>query len=1119
MLVFSVKSPAQQAHSEEPAVLLERNARDNTPKTIRFSETAHIRTEETPGMLRSYFQLEPTVDELRPERSTRTKNGATIDGYGQWYKGYKVEHGMVTVISYDGVVRAVNADFYQTAVPPATDIKTDEHTALQKALAYVGAEKYIWEESRTEILMRLKQDTSLYPHASIVWIEDYSSGSPDGKLHLSYRFDIYALQPLSRQLVYVDAVTGKVLFSNSLLQHVKGSGNTLYSGSVSFETVASGNKYVLHDMTRGGGIFTYFYAPFFSSPAEITNSTISWPGDTAIDAHWAISRVYDYWDNVQHRKSYNNHDSALVAYVHYGNKYDNAFWDGSSMSFGDGSGKNNGGFDPMVSLDICAHEMGHGICQTTCGLIYSRESGAMNEGFSDIWGAVVENWADPHENDGSPKLTWEVGEEVSLTPLRSMSDPKRCGDPDTYKGEYWVYADSGCNTLNDVCGVHTNSGVLNHWFYLLSQGGSGTNDIGHTFHVSGVGINKAADIAYNTELALTPASAFADCRSASISVAEMLYGKCSAEAEAVIRAWYAVGIGNDFVPCTPHISFAADTVLVNEYAQGTSCRSGKKVYVPLVLSGPVIAGGTANITITARPSQGLKEGVDFTLDTAAISFPAGSTGTANVVLTLYDNGAVNDDSYVDLEYKLAPGSSNLESSTYRTCRLMIQNDDHAPGGITQSVCTYGLFNRDVKYASPFILEDAAIHMQYIYRPAELIAAGVKPGLPVMAIGFMMVHKYSTQPFKDFTVKMANVPVTELSNGYLTSGFTQLYNGNYNTVPDWNMIPFSNTFSWDGASSLAMDICFTHPTYNSMYFNDEIFEYMDGGTDSCTLMSLASLDSTGCDLRHVYYATSARPAIRFIQATPGAAADTVLDDSRTWNIQSGQEVYFYESRDSTLIAGVKQSAKDLGCTTATITAAGKGMQRIAAGALANADRTIKELALSSDASGRTGRDVTVYYAPDELGGANPDSLHLVCTPAFADSNINSANTEVVKPIAEHINNFYGFTGHFTGGLQHARYFLTDKTLDSAPGMNACGMSIVNTIFDRQIWFHYGVSDDRMITVQLFDVAGRVCYKGSYLLQAGNDRFLIDMGSNNLPPGVYILRIHSSECSCTYKVFRK
>src|SRR5690606_1941265 len=120
---------------------------------------------------------------------------------------------------------------------------------------------------------------------------------------------------------------------------------------------------------------------------------------------------------------------------------------------------------------------------------------------------------------------------------RSMANPKAYGQPDTYQGVNWATgtADNG--------GVHTNSGAVNYWFYLLAQGGSGTNDHSYSYSVSGIGLAKAAAIAYRTlTLYLTPTSQYANACSYSILAATDLYGASSAEVASVRNAWKAVGV-------------------------------------------------------------------------------------------------------------------------------------------------------------------------------------------------------------------------------------------------------------------------------------------------------------------------------------------------------------------------------------------------------------------------------------------------------------------------------------------------------------------------------------------------------------------------------------------------
>jgi Zn-dependent metalloprotease len=186
------------------------------------------------------------------------------------------------------------------------------------------------------------------------------------------------------------------------------------------------------------------------------------------------------------RNGYDNLGSPFRSYVHFFTGYNNAFWNVSFMSYGDGNGTN---YSPLTTLDVCAHELTHGVTEHSSNLIYANESGALNESFSDIAGVSVDYFANP---GGANFL---IGEQcyTPATPgdaLRYMNNPNLANNPDTYLGTFWYGGTS------DNGGVHTNSGVQNFWYYLLCQGGSGTNDFGFVYNVAGIGINNARQIAY-----------------------------------------------------------------------------------------------------------------------------------------------------------------------------------------------------------------------------------------------------------------------------------------------------------------------------------------------------------------------------------------------------------------------------------------------------------------------------------------------------------------------------------------------------------------------------------------------------------------------------------------------
>ena len=429
----------------------------------------------------------------------------------------------------------------------------------------------------------------------------------------------------------MDARSGQVVLRDAVIKHlnVTGTGATRYVGQRPIFADQFGGGYRLRETVHGKGVVTLnsrkgnSYAASVDfvdndnnwSAAEYNNANFD---NAALDAHVGAQVTQDYWTTVHGRDSFDDKGTVLTSYVHYddvpgGAGYENAFWNGSVMTYGDGATR----FRPLTALDVCGHEIGHAVCETTAGLVYANESGAMNEGFSDIWGACVEYYLDP------AKQTWLIGEDIdkAQVALRSMSNPASLGQPDTYKGVNWAIgtADNG--------GVHTNSGVLNFWFYLLSVGGTGTNDKGSVYNVAGITIAKAEKIAYRTErVYLTPNATYSNARQGSLQAAVDLYGLGSAEVQAVARAWRAVGV--EQTESAPTISGFPASGLVGQAVAIAGTNLGSTYRVRFNGTDAVAATYTSLTGITVKVPAGATTGA-ITLTTVTGSV---TTGTSFTVL-------------------------------------------------------------------------------------------------------------------------------------------------------------------------------------------------------------------------------------------------------------------------------------------------------------------------------------------------------------------------------------------------------------------------------------------------------------------------------------------------------
>ncbi|HNW89828.1 MAG TPA: M4 family metallopeptidase [Bacteroidales bacterium] len=462
--------------------------------------------------------------------------GFTHYRYRQTQHGIPVHEAVFIVHVFNDKIQSFNGTVYSDiSINNAYNIS--DETALSNALAYINASEYKWQKSSEESWLKEftnDPDATFFPKA----IKEIIYSEQDNAFRVAYNFDIYASKPVSRQNIYVDAQSGKIIKSLETLHKtdVSGTAATKYSGNRIITTDSmSPAAFRLRENGRGDGIITYNMQQQtdYASAVDFTDADNHWNNvnaqldEAATDAHWATEMTYDYYLINHSRNSLDNNGFALYSYIHYDQAYGNAFWNGLCMTYGDGENNN-----PFCALDICAHEMTHGLDEYTANLDYADESGAMNEGFSDVFGTAVEFYAKPAQ------ANWTCGENIGIV-IRNLQDPNLSGNPDTYLGDYWDFAQE----------VHANSTVLSHWYYLICQGGSGTNDNNDAYSVTGIGMDKASDIAFRMlTVYLTNTSDYMDSRFYAIISASDLYGFCSPEVASVTNAMYAVGIGDAYSP-------------------------------------------------------------------------------------------------------------------------------------------------------------------------------------------------------------------------------------------------------------------------------------------------------------------------------------------------------------------------------------------------------------------------------------------------------------------------------------------------------------------------------------------------------------------------------------------
>jgi Zn-dependent metalloprotease len=577
--------------------------------------------------VRSALPIEKDVTLKLQDKIVDFNDNADISFY-QYYKGLRVGKKRC-VVHYKGE----NADHITGDLRTIGNLSVrpqlSESEALQRAISYTGAEKYIWEEEQSELaIKKIKNDPAAtrYPKGELI-IYFNKQDLPV----LVYEFVIEAVKPFSAEYVYVNATNGEVEGTRAAVYDVQGTAATRYSGTRNIETQSVTGGYRLYDSSRGG-ITTYNGTNGVSDTNYIDNdnnwTSSEWDNankdNAALDVHWGAMMTYDYFKNKFDRNSYDNQNSPIIAYVNIPDTNITANWNTSLKYIQYGIYEEE---NPYPSLDVVAHEITHGVTQFMAGLVYEGESGALNESISDIFATCVEQY---YKLDAINN--WIMCEQIMTGGRRHLNNPNAKGHPDTYMGTYWA---NTANIGNDHGGVHTNSGVMNHWFYVLVNGKSGTNDNGTVYSVQGIGIDKAAKIVYETLDNLSPSSNYFDACRQSVIAAQAVYGNNSNEAKQVLNAWHAVGVlivtGAVSTPNVTNVTYTVLTKPTNATITWSSSSnlslSGANGTTSNTATFSVITTGDAWVQATV-----IANGVSYTLprkDISISSFRCVNAGTEN----------------------------------------------------------------------------------------------------------------------------------------------------------------------------------------------------------------------------------------------------------------------------------------------------------------------------------------------------------------------------------------------------------------------------------------------------------------------------------------------------------
>ncbi len=463
------------------------------------------------------FGIDNTKEELKVVEVNKDDIGDTFVKFAQVIEGTEVDNSLINV-HYDknGVIVSVNGNLEENK----------EITTLGSKV--ISPEEAI-EIAKSQFEIKKIKKT---PKAEKLVITE------DGVNYEVYKINIFFMEPtIGNYDVFVEVNSGKVIKIEDKIRYnnpVTGTGIDVLGKTRELNLNQSGDQYQMIDLTNKGSIYTYDAKNGISDGDLVSNTTGKFTTEadkSPVSAHHNAGKVISFYKNVFQRDSLDNNGMDVHSFTHFDLNYNNAFWSGGVMIYGDGDGEE---FTYLSGdLDVVGHEMTHGVIEYTADLAYHNQSGALNESMADVFGVLISTY-DKYNvaNRGTWKFDsadWVVGDDI-YTPniqgdaLRSLVDPTLYGQP-AHMTEYYELADT---KDEDWGGVHINSGIPNKAAYNIAKS---------------IGMDKTARIYYRALTQYMHADTnFQQAAYCLVQAAADLYGKGSNEITVIKNSFASTGV-------------------------------------------------------------------------------------------------------------------------------------------------------------------------------------------------------------------------------------------------------------------------------------------------------------------------------------------------------------------------------------------------------------------------------------------------------------------------------------------------------------------------------------------------------------------------------------------------
>ena len=579
--------------SQSDFTVVERN-NDGTIKYVRYAPTDN----DVPATANEFFSTtlkKGDADDFVLERSNNNDYGMYFECYQQYYQGVRVDDGFYNFRFKNGRMKGVRGHYVNVKdINPIPSISEKE--AVDLYASYFGINK----------------DDVIRSYVDLMIKEIPGIDSQKSMTALVYKVFLLTNRVEARFVGYIDSKTGKLLYKEDSTVNLSATGQfyTYYNSSSNpknGKTDYYDGTYHLKDVTHGCGIYTYNQNQYGSGPFIFTDNNNVWTQsemgayNIALDVHLTMGQIHELMSSTFSHNGYDGQGHIVKSYIFEG---DGSYFNNSTNYFYFGNSSGSSIFGPMGSVDIIGHEYGHAILFNTSGLTGGK---AIHDGLADIWAIIFEKHITPSAN------YWKLGEQVMINGNSCIRNFQSPNDATAYTQISSTY---GCGLFNSS-DSHIKGGFLPYWFYLLVNGGSGTNGLYNNYQLIPIGFDLAEGLFTYTALEtnyLGGNISFLDVRDAFLDALDDIGNDYLAEH--VQNALYAVGLYTE----PQHIymqSYSPGSATY--YVYGDSNCSVSWSYTSISGSTPTLVPNSSNYSCTVNASSSFSGNLN-----ATISYSGGS---------------------------------------------------------------------------------------------------------------------------------------------------------------------------------------------------------------------------------------------------------------------------------------------------------------------------------------------------------------------------------------------------------------------------------------------------------------------------------------------------------------